>query len=58
MQCLQTLENLGVALDGGKKGFVEHNGSCPTATGMGHGEGLGSASEAYCLWPGIGRGQG
>jgi len=45
-------------LDGGKKDFVEHNGSCPSATGMGHGEGLGSASKVYCLQPGIRRGQG
>lgn len=53
MQCLQTLEKLGIALDGGKKGFVEHDGSSPSVTGMGHGEGLGSASASD-----IGRGQG
>lgn len=43
MHCLQMLENLGIGLDGLKKGFVEHNGSYPSATGMG--ESLGSAKD-------------
>lgn len=43
MQCLQMLENLGIALSGEKKGFVEHNGSYPNATAMG--EGLGSGKD-------------
>lgn len=57
MQRLQTLEDLGTALVWGKKGFVEYNGSCHSATEMGHGEDLGLASEAYCLQLGIARGQ-
>lgn len=57
-QYLQTLRNLGIALDGRKRALWNIMAAVPVATEMWHEEGLGSASEANCLWPGIGRDQG
>lgn len=49
-QYLQTLRNLGVALDGRKRALWDIMAAVPVATGMWHGEGLSSARKANCVW--------